>query len=94
MKNRIKGILLSTLLLLIIGLAGTWESVYTRKDCTVIGTYGDEVIAEDLLGYTWSWYVDANSDIMVGDKVTLIMDNANTSSNIFDDIVRGCKVQR
>lgn len=79
---------------LLVGLAGTWEHTYHREDCVVVAVQGDEVIAEDTLGYRWSWYIDQDSDVVEGDVVTLTMHTSFTHGNIDDDEVRGYKVQR
>lgn len=82
------------LFLLLVGLAGSWEHTYHREDCVVVAVQGDEVIAEDTLGYRWSWYIDEGSDVVEGDVVTLTMHTSFTHGDIDDDEVRGYKVQR
>ena len=93
-KSIIKTVVVAIAMLLALGLMGTWEHTYTRKDCVVVAIQGDEVIAEDTLGFRWSWYVDQESNITEGDVVTLVMHTGFTHNTINDDEVRDYKVQR
>ncbi len=98
MSRRVKETMMAWLVVvgffLMVGLAGTWEHTYTREDCVVTAVQGDVVVAEDRCGYEWSWYIDQETDITEGDKVTLIMHTAFTHGDIDDDEVRDYKVQQ
>ncbi len=78
---------------IIIGACGYVESHYDRKDCTVTVVREDYAVAEDTLGYTWSWYITEDSDVAVGDTVTLHMFTAHTDNTIDDDEVVDVRVQ-
>lgn len=89
----IGGTLLVLLLFVVMpGIAGYVEHSYDREDCKVVAVYEDYAVAEDTLGYTWSWYTE-DSDVVVGDTVTLHMHTSFTHNTIDDDEVRGCDVQ-
>jgi hypothetical protein len=86
--------LLLVLFVLVPGVAGYIEHSYERENCVVVAVQGNEVVAEDELGYEWSWYVDDEENIMEGDVVTLKMHTAFTHNTIDDDEVRNYKIQK
>ena len=94
-SEMIQGVVLVLCMFVILpGIAGYIEHSYDREDCTVVAVYEDYAVAEDTLGYTWSWYTeDCGSDVVVGDTVTLHMHTAFTHNTIGDDEVRGVEVQ-
>lgn len=89
----IGGTLLVLLLFVVMpGVAGYLEHNYTREDCVVIAVHEDYVVAEDTLGYTWSWYTEG-SDVVVGDTITLHMHTSFTHNSIDDDTIERVEVQ-
>lgn len=67
--------------LLILGLLGGFEATYTRE-ATISKVENGIVYAVDNCGYEWTYYGNAT----IGESVTLVMDDAHTST-IQDDIV-------
>lgn len=90
-KEKIKVVVLGTFLTVVmfaaIGMVGTMENTYTRKDCVVVAVQGNMVTAEDTCGYVWSWFVDEDTNIYKGDKVDLKMDTRCTNGTVYDDEV-------
>lgn len=71
-----------------VGLAGTAEHNYTRKDCEVVSVQGSHVTVEDKCGYLWSF---DDYGYEVGDTVTLKMHTNFTHGTINDDYITGVK---
>lgn len=90
----LQALIVGLVLFILIGACGYVESHYNREDCTVTVVREDYAVAEDKLGYTWSWYITEDSDVIVGDTVTLHMFTAHTDNIIDDDEVVGVKVQQ
>lgn len=90
----IQALVVGLFIFILIGACGYVESHYNREDCTVTIVREDYAVAEDTLGYTWSWYITEDSDVMVGDTVTLHMFTAHTDNTIDDDEVVGVRVQQ
>lgn len=81
----IKYIIVMCIGLLVLGLLGGYEATYTRE-ATISKVENGIVYAVDTCGYMWTYQGNAT----VGESVTLIMDDAHTST-IKDDIVKGVK---
>lgn len=63
------------------------ETTYTRE-AKVIKVSEDEIIlVEDTTGNLWEFY---GSDLSVGDKIRLIMDDRHTT-DIHDDVIKDIK---
>lgn len=77
----IKYIIVMCIGLLVLGLLGGYEATYTRE-ATVSNVENGIVYAVDNCGYEWTYQGSAT----IGESVTLIMDDAHTST-IKDDIV-------
>lgn len=90
----IQAFVVGLFIFILIGACGYVESHYNRQDCTVTVVRENYAVAEDTLGYTWSWYITDADDVMVGDKVTLHMFTAHTDNTIDDDEVVGVMVQQ
>lgn len=90
----IQAFVVGLFIFILIGACCYVESHYDRQDCTVTVVREDYAVAEDTLGYTWSWYITDADDVMVGDKVTLHMFTAHTDNTIDDDEVVGVRVQQ
>lgn len=92
MKNiltKIAGSILVIFLFIVMpGIAGYVESHYTKKDCTIVEITEDYVVAVDVYGDEWSWWID-ETDLEVGDVVDLKMYNGHTDFNEYDDEVVG-----
>ena len=88
----IQGVGVLLLILLVMGVAGYVETHYDREDCTVVEVVGSCVTAEDKIGELWSYYVDTDRTVVVGDTVTLHMFTNNTDNTIYDDEVIGVDV--
>lgn len=67
-----------------VGLCGTIEHNYTRKDCEVVEVCGSHVTVEDKCGYLWSF---DDYGYRVGDTVTLHMHTNYTHGTINDDYI-------
>ena len=87
MKAMVLGSLLAVVMFLAIGMVGTMENTYTRKDCIVTSVQGDMVTAKDTCGYVWSWLVTEDTNIYEGDRVDLKMDTRCTNGTVYDDEV-------
>ncbi len=72
----------------VLGLFGVVESTYTIKNCKVIDIDNDIVTVIDNRNNEWKFYVDNDSDIVIGDNVDLVMDNNHTDYTITDDEVK------
>lgn len=81
-KNIILSILAVVIFVVSANIANAAVEHYDR-DARVIEVNGDEIIAEDWQGYTWTFFGDG---CVVGDRLTLKMARNNTPE-IFDDIV-------
>ena len=75
----------------IIGLFGEIEATYTLGNCEVVGIEGDVATVEDNRGNTWSFYIDTDSELNVGDEVDLVMDNNHTDHTRKDDEIKRVK---
>ena len=78
-------------LLSILSLFGTIESTYMIKKCEVVDIDTDIVTVIDKRNNEWKFYIDEDSDIVVGDNVDLIMDTNHTDHTIIDDEVKRVK---
>jgi hypothetical protein len=74
-----------------LSLFGAIESTYTIKNCEVIDIDNDTVTVIDKKNNEWKFYIDEDSDIVVGDNVDLIMYNNHTDHTITDDEVKRVK---
>ena len=75
----------------IIGLFGEIEATYTLGNCEVVGIEGDVATVEDNRRNTWSFYIDTDSELNVGDEVDLVMDNNHTDHTRKDDEIKRVK---
>ena len=75
----------------ILGLVGEIEATYTLGNCEVVGVEGDVATVEDNRGNTWSFYIDTDSELNVGDEVDLVMDNNHTDHTRKDDEIKRVK---
>ena len=83
MKTTIVGfILMTTILIIAPSITGYIETHYTRE-AKVTEVTGKNIIVEDTTDNVWSF---EGSGFIVGDKVTLKMDNSCTDS-IYDDVI-------
>ena len=69
-----------------IGLLGGCESTYKRQ-ATITSVSGDLIQAQDTTGHYWLYHGEGQ----VGDEVTLIMNDNNTTGNITDDYIMEVK---
>lgn len=79
-----KNIIIATLIISMFGGASYYEHNYARENCKVIQSINNTVRVEDQCGFIWDVVADG---LKAGDIVTLKMDDNNTSSYIFDDII-------
>ena len=79
--RHIKYIIAVCIGLLVLGLLGGYEATYTRE-ATISKVENGIVYAVDSCGYEWTYYGNAT----IGESVTLVMDDAHTST-IKDDII-------
>ena len=77
--------------ILIPGYLGYVQTHYNRENCVVVEVTNEYANAKDVNGNVWSWYIDKNSDIKIGDIITLKMHNGHTDNTINDDMVIGVK---
>lgn len=83
MRKTIVGFILMTVILFIAPcITGYIETHYTRK-AKVTEVTGETIIVEDTTNNVWSF---EGEGFMVGDKITLKMDNSCTDC-IYDDVV-------
>lgn len=75
----------------ILGLFGEIEATYTLGNCEVVEIEGDIATVEDSRGNTWSFYIDTDSELNVGDEVDLVMDNNHTDHTRKDDEIKRVK---
>jgi hypothetical protein len=83
--------ILLIIFILIPGCLGYVETHYNRENCVVVELTNEYATAKDVNGDVWSWNIDKNNDIKVGDIVTLKMHNGYTDNTINDDMVIGVK---
>ena len=83
----LKGLVVAVVFFLLIGAAGYVENHYNKKDCVVVEVCEDYAVAEDTRGNQWSWYITEDSDVVVGDVVTLHMFTGYTDNTADDDEV-------
>ena len=76
----------------ILGLFGEIEATYTLGNCEVVGIEGDIATVEDNRGNAWSFYIDTDSELKVGDKVNLVMNNNHTDHTREDDEIKRVKI--
>lgn len=79
------------MLVSMLSLFGTIESTYVIKKCEVIDIDNDIVTVIDKRNNEWKFYIEEDSDIVVGDNVDLIIDNNHTDHTIIDDEVKRVK---
>lgn len=79
--RHIKNIIIICIGLLVLGLLGGFEATYTRE-ATISRVENGVVYAVDSCGYEWTYYGNAT----IGESVTLVMDDAHTST-IRDDVI-------
>lgn len=84
MKQMIGATLAVLLFFGAVGIAGTIEHNYTRKDCEVVSVQGSHVTVEDKCGYLWSF---DDYGYTVGDRVTLHMHTNYTHGTVVDDYI-------
>ena len=75
----------------ILGLFGEIEATYTLGNCEVVEINEDIATVEDNRGNAWSFYIDADSELNVGDEVDLVMDNNHTDHTRKDDEIKRVK---
>lgn len=84
MKKTIVGfILMTTILVIAPSITGYIETHYTRE-AKVTEVTGENIVVEDTTNNVWSFEGDG---FIVGDKVTLKMDNNCTDNTIYDDVI-------
>lgn len=83
----LQGLVIAIVFFLFIGAAGYVENHYNKKDCVVVEVCEDYAVAEDTRGNQWSWYITEESDVAVGDVVTLHMSTSYTDNTADDDEV-------
>lgn len=76
----------------ILGLVGEIEATYTLSNCEVVEIEGDLATVEDNRGNAWSFYIDADSELNVGDEVDLVMNNHHTDHTREDDEIKRVKI--
>lgn len=75
----------------ILGLFGEIEATYTLGNCEVVEIEGDIATVEDNRGNAWSFYIDTDSELNVGDEVDLVMNNNHTDHTRKDDEIKRVK---
>lgn len=83
----IQALVIALVFFLLVGAVGYVENHYNKKDCVVVEVCEDYAVAEDTRGNQWSWYITEDSDVAVGDVVTLHMFTAYTDNTADDDEV-------
>lgn len=68
------------------GIADHIETHYTKKDCVIVEITEEYIVAKDIHGDEWSWYIDG-TDLVVDDVVDLKMYNGHTDRDWADDEV-------
>lgn len=61
------------------------SNIYTRQ-AVVDSINGNLITFVDNCGYMWQWKKDAEKSYIVGEKITLSMDDMNTET-IYDDVI-------
>ena len=75
-----------------LGLMGELEATYTLGNCEVVEIEGNVATAEDNRGNQWSFYIDKESELGLGDEVDLVIDNNHTEHTRTDDEVKRVKL--
>ena len=88
MRNIIKKVAICIMIICSFMAHSYLESHYIRKDCVIIQTYDNYVIAEDRKGYNWTFAIITDNDVQVGNIVDLKMFTNFTDNSIHDDIVK------
>lgn len=83
----IQALVVALVFFLLVGAVGYVENHYNKKDCVVVEVCEDYVVAEDTRGDQWSWYITEDSDVVVGDVVTLHMFTGYTDNTADNDEV-------
>lgn len=84
LRELIAGFLFTIVAFAAIGVVGTIEHNYIRRDCEVVEVCGAEVTVEDAAGHLWCI---EGTNLYIGDKVDLHMHTNFTHGTIYDDYV-------
>ena len=88
-RDIIKKVVTAGLILGCFCVCSYFETTYSRE-AEIIKIEAEEICqAEDATGNVWEFYA---TNLRVGDKVRLIMDDRHTINNIFDDVVKDVKM--
>ena len=82
MKNIIIGIAAFTVIVLLLGKVGYWETHYTTTG-NIVAIENDTMFICDEKGELWGY--DIVNNLTIGDEVELVMWNNTTDMNIYDD---------
>lgn len=92
MTQKIAMALALILFFVTLGLMGGLEATYTLGNCEVVEIEGNVATAKDNRGNQWSFYIDKESELELGDEVDLVMDNNHTEHTREDDEVKRVKL--
>lgn len=84
---KIKNLILAIGIILVFAITCYIEHNYTRDNCKVMNINDNIITVEDVCGLAWKCET-ANTELQVGDIVTLKMHDNNTGNYVYDDIVK------
>ena len=78
--------------ILVLVSSSRWLRRYERRDCWAFRENANTVVAKDIGGNSWEFYITEDDDFERG-FITLLMDDNGTPEEIGDDIVLGYRSQ-